>query len=268
MVAHGGGQLLQPALRGCLGRSPEDCAAHPAAGKGDKALRQHIPAEQLSRCGEGGSPLQPLRPALADRVPPAQRTPDGMGGYARPRWVVPRLMHPRLELRGRHALSLWRPGSHHARRRVQLCPAPGQRPDELPRSPAAERGRQGKWSSRRRADGLHHEVLPRMAAIGRRCVPAPELGTCKEGPVLCLGRKRMGRQPGRRDGGFPAQHDGRELLRTEPADAVLVYGCPARCRGNGIDTQGQGLCQEMPHTLREGQCMERCESLQRRILRA
>ena len=75
-----------------------------------------------------------------------------------------------------------------------------------------ERAQRVRHRRRRRADGLHHEALPRLAALRRRRLAAPAVAAGQEGAGVLLDSRRLGRRPRRRDGGLPAQHDGRRVL--------------------------------------------------------
>ena len=65
----------------------------------------------------------------------------------------------------------------------------------------------GRWS-----DGLHNEVLSRLATLGGQQLFGRELGAGKEGALIRLDRKRLGWQPRRCYGGCTTQHDGCRLL--------------------------------------------------------
>ena len=55
----------------------------------------------------------------------------------------------------------------------------------------------------------------------------------EEGGRVLLDSRRLGRRQRRRHGGLPAQHDGRGVLRPEPADGQLVPRGAAGRRGDG-----------------------------------
>ena len=89
-----------------------------------------------------------------------------------------------------------------------------------------------------------------------------------QGGGVLLDRGRLGRRPGRGDGGRPAQHDGCRVLRPEPADGHLVPGRPAGGGGDGAPPGRSRLRRHLPRALRERASLDRREPLQRRVLRA
>ena len=116
----------------------------------------------------------------------------------------------------------------------------------LPLWPAQELGP----GRRRRADGLHHEDVPRLAARRRRRVPARALAAVAQARGVLLDPRRLGCRPRRCDGGLPAQHHGRRVLRPEPADGLLVPGRAAGRGGDGAAPGRSGLCRDLPAPVR------------------
>ena len=73
----------------------------------------------LPHDSQGGRALQPFHPALADLLPHGRRSLLRLGGLQRSRRLLPRLLHPCLELRTGHRLPLRRPIPPDARGRVR-----------------------------------------------------------------------------------------------------------------------------------------------------
>ena len=217
--------------------------------------------------GQGGRPLQPQHAPDPDLLPDAGRPVLRLRGLEQHLRLLLGLVHPRLELRAGHGLPLRRPGPVHARDGV---PRGDRRSgsDELPRPPADRPGPRVRQGRRRRPDGHDHEGLPRMEDVGRRRLARPALAGRQAGLVLRLDQGRLGRRPGRRHGGLPAQHHGRRVLRAEPADGDLVPGRAAGRRGDGQARRRQALRQALPRALRQGPGLDGRQPLERRILRA
>ena len=121
------------------------------------------------------------------------------------------LVHPRLELRAGRRLPLRRrsPGRC-ARSSSRTRPTTDGLMSFRAKLPLGD-GALGQGGGRR-PDGLPHEDVPRLAALGRRRHAQGPLAERPQGPGILLDPRRLGRRQGRRHGGLPAQHDGRRVL--------------------------------------------------------
>ncbi len=107
---------------------------------------------------------------------------------------------------------------------------PSERAYVLPRRPA---DRTRAWLDHRRRGRparLPDEAPPRMAALRRRGVPAAPVAGGAQGHGVLLDPRGLGRRPRWRDGGLPAQHHGRGILRAESGNPILVPGRAARAQ--------------------------------------
>ena len=245
-------ELLHDPVRGCLGRGGERRARPGRPGSGHAPVRRGLLRFRSAGGGQGSGPVQPEHAAQPDLLPHARRPLLRVGRLPRRGGMLPGFLHPRLELRAVHGLPLRRPGADHARSGIRPRHRRA-RPDELPRLAAASPGPQLQPRGGGRPDGLRHEDVPRVAALGRRRAAARALARREEGAGLLLDTGRMGRRPGRRHGRLPAQHHGRGVLRPQSPDGVLVPGRPARRGGDGPAISGTTISRGSAGTCTRGE---------------
>ncbi len=190
-------------------------------------LRPRLLRRRPAADREGGRALQPEHAAHPDLLPHRRRPLLRLGGLQRHDRLLSRLLHPRLELRAGDRLPLRRLAR--SMREVEFRHA--TRDDghmsfrvHLPLEHASDRVGPRR---RRRADGLPDEALPRLAALRRRRHAPRALAAGTEVAGVLLDPRRLGCRPRRRDGGLPAQHDGRRVLR--PQSRRWASGTSAPC---------------------------------------
>ena len=116
--------------------------------------------------GRRGGGRQPHDPQVPDRAAPGGRPPVELGGLRRQLGLLPRLLHPRLELRAGDAAPLPVARADAARDGVPRLAGRPRAPD-LPRRPAHPAPRPRLPRRGRRAARRHHEGLPRVAHLRR-----------------------------------------------------------------------------------------------------
>ena len=226
------------------------------------SLRAVAECRRSSRGRRSGA-VQPQHPAEPHRLPDRRRRVLRLGGCRRPHRQLLRHLHPRVGVRVRD-VAVVRPDrpvvppdpvrSLHRRRRA----------DELPGGSAGRRALPDLGPGRGgRADGLSRPSVSRLEARRRRRLPGRPVAGRPSGARVLLDPGRLGRRPGRRDGGRPAQHHGRRVLRAQSADGFVVPGRAAGLRRDGRVPGRSRLRGLLPAAVHERVAMARRRAVQR-----
>ena len=181
--------------------------------------------------GEGGGAEQRLHPAHPDLLPHRRRGLLRLRGLLRRRPAAATAPAPTCGTTSRPP-----PSSSPAGRSMRDARVPQRhRPSGLKSSAPSCRSAPARWRQAA-ADGQMGVVMKlyrEWQLRGDDDWLRAALAHVQARAGVRLGAGRLGRRPGRRDGGRPAQHLRRRVLRPEPADRRLVPGRAARRRGDG-----------------------------------